>query len=105
MTISISLGPETEKKLRELAAQRGQSVEGYVRELVEKSVGTPDGGQELAPAAQEKAPDKAGRTFAEIFSPVQQEFHKSGMTEGELDALLEECRDEVWQEKQTRKGS
>jgi len=38
-------------------------------------------------------------TFAEIVAPIHQEFAASGMSEEELLQLLEEAREEVWQEK------
>ena len=53
----------------------------------------------------ESAASRAGeKTLAEILAPIHEDFRKSGLTEAELDALLEECREEVWQEKQARKG-
>ena len=45
MTISIDLSPETERKLRELAKERGQDLADYARSLIEREVrehtGTP----------------------------------------------------------------
>lgn len=35
-----------------------------------------------------------GRTFAEILAPIHEDFRKSGMTEGELDAILENALSE-----------
>jgi len=40
-------------------------------------------------------------TFDEIVAPLRQDFEASGMTEAEFDALIEEMREEVWQEKQS----
>src|SRR5262249_15127576 len=58
MTLTITLPPETEMKLRECAAQASQTVEGYVREIVEREVLRPDGGG---------AP-RGGKMFDEIFA-------------------------------------
>lgn len=38
MTLTIDLSPEAESHLRNLAAQAGQTPEGYVRNLVEDSL-------------------------------------------------------------------
>jgi hypothetical protein len=43
------------------------------------------------------------KTFAEIAAPFAKSFEESGMTEEELDALIEEARQEVWEEKQRAK--
>jgi hypothetical protein len=44
------------------------------------------------------------REEEELLTPVHDEFEKSGMTDEELAALVEEIREEIWQEKQARKG-
>ncbi|HEV3386723.1 MAG TPA: hypothetical protein VG097_18045 [Gemmata sp.] len=40
------------------------------------------------------------KTLDEILAPFRQSFAESGMTEEELDVLIEEARKEVWEEKQ-----
>jgi predicted DNA-binding protein len=101
MTITLHLPPETERKLQEWAARTGQTVEGYVQDLVERVVRGTNG----AAQATETAASRAGeKTLAEILAPIHEDFRKSGLTEAELDALLKECREEVWQEKQAGKG-
>ena len=42
----------------------------------------------------------ASRALAEILAPVREGFVKSGMTEDEFDALIEEERQALWEEKQ-----
>ena len=37
-------------------------------------------------------------TFAEVCAPIAQAVAASGMTEEELDQLVQEAREEVWQE-------
>lgn len=76
----------------------------YVRQLIEKDVGDVNGGPEAGPSVPADAAPQAGRAFAEILAPIHQDFRDSGMTETELDALIEECRDEVWREQQARKS-
>jgi hypothetical protein len=40
------------------------------------------------------------KTLDEILAPFREEFAKSGITEEELDVLIDEARKEVWEEKQ-----
>jgi hypothetical protein len=77
MTVTIDLSPDEERRLHERAARVGQDLTGYLRGLIRDDL--------------EAAPPTRGRTFAEILAPVHEDFRTSGMTEGELDALLEEA--------------
>jgi hypothetical protein len=77
MTITIELSPEDERRLEERAAQLGQDMAGYLRRLIEDDL--------------EAARPAGSRAFAEILAPVHEDFRASGMTEGELDALLDEA--------------
>jgi hypothetical protein len=43
--------------------------------------------------------DAEPRSFAEILAPVREQFAASGMTEEELDALIEEVREDIWKER------
>lgn len=80
--MTLTLPADVEKRLAERAAQDSKTVEALASELIERAV-------------------KPGeRTFDEILAPFRQEFAESGMTEEELDALIEEARQEVWEEKQ-----
>ena len=97
MTFSITLPPETERRLRECAAQAGQTVEGFILRLVEREVLGPNGSQ-----APEAGAPPAAKTFDEIFAPLRKEVEESGIPDEELDHLLEQARAEVWQEKKAR---
>ena len=77
MTVTIDLSPDEERRLQERATQLGQDLTGYVRRLIHEDLKGPS--------------PKSGRTFAEILAPVHEDFRKSGMTEDELDTLLEEA--------------
>ncbi|MEJ7708587.1 MAG: hypothetical protein WKF84_01715 [Pyrinomonadaceae bacterium] len=82
MTITIDIAPEKEKKLEERAKSSGQSdVAEYVQKLIDKDL-------ELSPSLRE------------LFAPVREDIKASGMTDAELDALLEKAREEAWQERQ-----
>jgi hypothetical protein len=72
MTITIDLPAETERRLLARALATGKDVSTLVREAVEEKLQTP-------------LP-----TFAEILAPIHEDFRKSGMSEAELDALLEQ---------------
>src|SRR5438270_13107389 len=102
MAVILCLPPEMEQKIRERAARAGQSVECYVQQLVARDVLSTNGEQ---PARRSQAqPDvPSSRTPEEILTTVRQEFEKSGMSDEELASLVEEIREEIWQEKQSRK--
>ena len=81
MSIHIELSPDEERRLAERASLRGQGLAEYAHEILSKHArllaGSPD----------------------ELLAPVRAEFRDSGMTEEELDALVEEAREEVWRER------
>jgi plasmid stability protein len=96
MTITLNFPPETERELRERATANGQTVEGFIRELVEREVVTTDGAHTV-PLPQRSKP------LDEILEPVRREFEESGMTDEGLVGFLTEVRDEVRKEKRLRK--
>jgi len=98
MTITLSFPPETERGLRELAAANGQTVEGFVRDLVEREVGAAAAGDRAAPV------QSSSRPMEEALAPLRREFEESGMSEEELAGFLTEVRDEVRREKRARKA-
>jgi hypothetical protein len=68
-------------KLAALRAQEkalGMSAEGYARQLIEDGI-----------ALDRQAGET---TFDELFAPVQRRFKKSGMSEAELDKLVDAAR-------------
>jgi hypothetical protein len=91
MSITIQLPPEIEEKLRRRAAESGQTVDGYVRQIVEREVLGTNGDR---PAA---APPRLPSDDA--LAPFRKEVADSGMTDDELLKLFEEAREEVYQEK------
>ncbi len=86
MPIVIDLPAEAERKLQALAAARGTDVATLVQEAVEEKL------------------RNALPTFAEILAPVHEDYRKSGMTEAELNALLEGTLAEVRRERRDRQG-
>ena len=81
MDITITIPPEMQDKLQQRAKDTGRDVAEYVEKLIEQDL-------------------SARPSIDEILAPVRKQFAGSGMTEAELDALVEEVRDEIWREKQ-----
>jgi hypothetical protein len=71
MTLTIDFPPETEQKLLARAAATGKDVATLVREAVEEKLRT------------------ALPTFAEVLAPVHEDVRQSGLTDAELNRLLE----------------
>ena len=83
MTISISISPEAEAKLRERAAANGQSPDVYASRVVEAAVSAPG--------------------IDELLAPARRQIAASNMGDTELDAFLEELRQEAWQERRPKR--
>ncbi len=80
-SIQISDIPsEVLRALTERAHEQGKTPADYVRELIEADI-------------------LASQPLAEILAPIREDFVKSGMTEDEFDALIEEERQALWEEK------
>jgi hypothetical protein len=73
MTITLNLPPATIEKLEAQAAASGKDVETIIREAVEVKLAV------------------SRRTFREIMAPVHEDFRRSGMSEGELEGLVDEA--------------
>jgi len=85
MTLTIQLTSEQEARLRERAAKQGQDPAEYAGSLVNKGLAVP--------------------ALEEIIHPIREEFAASGMTEVELDNLIEAARDAVYTEKHSARAS
>lgn len=70
MTITITLPPSTEKRLRAEAEATGKDLSTFVAEAVEARL-------------------SLGRlSLRDLLGPVHEDFRRSGMTDTELDTLL-----------------
>ena len=87
MAIEISLPPATEERLRAEAAATGKNISTLVAEAVEARLSL----------AQLK--------LQEILAPVHGDFQRSGMTEEELERLLQGSLEAVRAERRTAPGS
>lgn len=68
MTISVSLSPSAEAKLRARASESGQDVATVASELLEQAV--------------------AGPTVDEVLAPFRKQVAEHGMSDAELDDFL-----------------
>ena len=84
MELVITVPEEAKDALEQSARERGcHDVTTYVERLITTDL-------------------LAVRSFDDILAPIRQTFQASGMSEDEVEALFEEAREEVYQE---RKGS
>ena len=79
VTLTIHVSKDTGAILEEKARDGGKNVTEYVESLIEKDI------------------DKR-KTIDEILAPFRKRFAESGMTEEELDDLIENERQKIWEE-------
>lgn len=79
MEITISVPKEVESILAQKAAAQGKDIKAFVENIITA--------QAMRPALEE------------ILAPVRQDFAASGMTEDQLDVLIETERQAIWEEK------
>lgn len=86
MELTITVPDEAKSALEQRARARGcDDVAEYVERLVTTDL-------------------LAARSFDEILAPVRQDFAASGMSEDELDALIESERQAIWEEKHGKRS-
>ena len=85
MTVSFELEPELEKALTKKAAAKGSPVNTYVKQLVEQHI-------------------DLGPTYEEVMAPLWKSFAETGMTEEELNELIDRERQAMWDEKHPRQN-
>ena len=96
MNITITLPAATEEKLRQRAAESGQTLDSYLRQLVEREVHAVNGGRPAASPAPARLPSD------DALAPFRQEVADSGMTDEDLFEFFEGVREEIHREKQDR---
>ena len=90
-TLQVSgLGKQKLATLRDQAKAHGLSAEAYARQLIEE-------GMSLERRARTES-------FDELFAPVQARFRSSGMTEPELDELVDRAKSRRPQRAGGKKG-
>ena len=85
MELTITVSDETKSALEQRAHERGyKDVSKYVERLISTDL-------------------LATKSFDDILAPIRKTFQESGMTDDELEALFEEAREEVYQERKAKK--
>lgn len=84
MTVVLELKPEVEAALQKKALSSGFELSVYLERLVERDV-------------------ERIKAFDDILAPIRKNFADSGMTEEELDELVERERQAVWDEKHDKR--
>ncbi|MBA2619570.1 MAG: hypothetical protein H0U87_00040 [Acidobacteria bacterium] len=79
-TLTIHVRENTKMILEEKAKNNGKDFTEYVEDLLEKDASRP-------------------KTLDEILAPLRRNFAESGMTEEDLDELIESERQAMWEEK------
>jgi hypothetical protein len=88
MTIQISLTPDQERQLSELARRNGKEPSVYVNDVVT--------------AYLKGLRSKGEKGFEEILAPIWEGWRQSGMTDAEIDDLLGRELEEARRERRQR---
>jgi hypothetical protein len=91
MTISITLTPERERQLEELARMSGKDPSAYVTDVVTNHL---DG-----------VKARGQTTFEEILAPIWEGWRQSGMTHAEIDDLFQHELQEMRRERRQREAT
>ncbi len=91
MTLTIEVPIEVERNLSELAQASGSTPEAIVTDLIQRRFANPHARTNPRP-------------WQEVVAPVAAEFAASGMSEEDLDVLIEEAREEIYFEKHGRRS-
>ena len=76
----------TLRALKQIGQSNGKSAEEYARIIIEAEI-------------------LSRQSFDDILRPVREDFAVSGMTEDELDKLVEEERQIIWETKHGKNGT
>ncbi len=80
MSVVLELEPEVEDALKKKATLSGFPMDSYIKNLIER---------DISPRP----------TLDEILAPFRREVEASGLTDDDLDALVEEAREEIYRER------
>jgi hypothetical protein len=80
MTVTISLGPEEQRKLDQRAAAAGKDIGEYVHQLVRRDIESP-------------------LSISQAAEPIAQAVQACGISDEEFDSLIEQARQELWDER------
>jgi predicted transcriptional regulator len=91
MTITITLTPEEERKLADLARASGKDPAAHAHDVVT--------------AYLNGANQQGTKSFEEILAPIWEGWHRSGMSDGEVDGLFEQELQEARRERRLPKAT
>lgn len=91
MTINITLTPEQERTLQDLARRSGKDPAAYVQKVVA--------------AHLSRARHQPVKTLEKILTPIWEGWRHSGMTEDEIDEFFDQELQEVRRERRQQKAS
>lgn len=83
LPVLVPLPPDLARTIDTLARQRGQDRVQFIVNFLREQL-------------QRQPP-----SFEETMAPIAEDFKRSGMTEAELDALVEQERQAMWDEKRS----
>jgi hypothetical protein len=95
MTVTLTLTPETEQRLRERAARNGLTLEAYLQQLAERDAFGVNGGQPSGPSP-------VAPTFEEMTGPFARAVEAAGLSEEEVGELFERVVKQVRAERRTK---
>jgi hypothetical protein len=81
LSVLVPLPRELARTIDTLAKQRGQDRAQFIVNFLQEQL------------------DGSAPSFEEMMAPIAEDFRRSGMTEAELDALVEQERQAMWNEK------
>lgn len=79
MTVMLELRPETEEVLKQKVGTDVDGLNGYIESLIERDI-------------------QRVKTLDEILAPIRKSFSESGMSEDELNELIDVERQALWDE-------
>lgn len=82
MAITLDLPPDLERKVQDQARASGQDAGQYIQRVLERTLSTP--------------------SLDEVLAPFRAEVERSGITDDELDELVEKARDNRFREMEGR---
>jgi hypothetical protein len=91
MSIHITLTPDEERRLTELARARGQDAATHAHDVVIAYINGAD--------------QKSIKSFAEILEPIWQGWRDTGITDGDVDHLFEQELRDARNERRQSKGT
>jgi hypothetical protein len=78
LSVLVMLPPDLARTIYTLAERRGQDRAQFIVSFLQERL------------------DGSGTSFDELIAPIAESFRHSGMTEEDLDALIEQERQAIW---------